>query len=175
MRIVRRSGNFSKSGAPICDRMPPSPSASNLERLLNDALERIPERTPRLAAYQRIGLNLRPFVQDYDPEPDVAVVEVARGVDARYADRFYLAAEVASPSDLPVIEGKLEVYKRHPTCECAVVIRQDRYEAQIDRRSPDGWMRETLTSPDDELALPAFGLRCALKDLYRGTILLGDA
>ena len=52
---------------------------------------------------------------------------------------------------------------------------QDRYEAQIDLRSPDGWMRETLTSPDDELALPAFGLRCALKDLYRGTILLGDA
>ena len=26
----------------------------------------------------------------------------------------------------------------------------------LDLRSPDGWMRETLTSPDDELALPAF-------------------
>jgi Uma2 family endonuclease len=149
--------------------------ASNLERLLNDALEEMPKRTPPLAAYQRIGLNLRPFVQDYDPEPDVAVVELARGVDPRYAARFYLAAEVASSSDLPVIEGKREVYKRHPTCECVVVIRQDRYEAQIDLRSPDGWMRETLTSPDDELVLLAFGLRCALKDLYRGTILLGNA
>jgi Uma2 family endonuclease len=59
--------------------------ASNLERLLNDALERMPGRIPLLAAYQRIGLNLRPFVQDYDPEPDVAVVEVARGADPRYS------------------------------------------------------------------------------------------
>jgi hypothetical protein len=74
-----------------------------------------------------------------------------------------------------VIDGKREVYKRHPTCECVVVIRQDRYETQVDLRLPEGWMRETLNSRDDELALPAFGLRCALKDLYRGTILLGDA
>jgi hypothetical protein len=36
-------------------------------------------------------------------------------------------------------------------------------------------MRDTLTSFDDELALPAFSLRCALKDLFSGTIVLGDA
>jgi hypothetical protein len=104
----------------------------------------------------------------------VAVVEVAKGADPRYADRFYLAAEVASPSDLPVIDGKREVYKRHPTCECLLVIRQDRYEVGVDRRSPDGWIRDTLTSPDDELALPAFGLHCSLKDIYKGTVGLRD-
>src|SRR5438552_80419 len=46
--------------------------ASNLERLLNDALER---HSPALVAYQRVGVNLGPNVQDYDPEPDVTVVE----------------------------------------------------------------------------------------------------
>jgi hypothetical protein len=56
--------------------------ASNLERLLNDALERAAGGSiPRLAAYQRIGLNLGPAVQHYDPEPDVAVVELASGRD----------------------------------------------------------------------------------------------
>jgi Uma2 family endonuclease len=150
--------------------------ASNLERLLNDAIERMPEKkTLRVAAYQRIGLNLRPFVQDYDPEPDVAVVEVARGADPRYADRFYLAAEVVSPSDLPMIDGKREVYKRHPDCDCVLVIRQDRYEVQSDLRAPDGWVRVTLNSPDDELVLPTFWLRCALGDIYKGTIGPRDA
>src|SRR4051795_12890235 len=41
--------------------------ASNLERLLNEALER---HSPALVAYQRVGVNLGPNVQDYDPEPD---------------------------------------------------------------------------------------------------------
>jgi len=69
--------------------------ASNLERLLNDAIERLPRpRMPPVAAYQRIGVNLEPMVEDYDPEPDVAVVPVATTSDQRYADRFFLVAEV---------------------------------------------------------------------------------
>jgi Uma2 family endonuclease len=70
--------------------------ASNLERLLNDAIERLPQprlpqpHSPPMAAYQRIGVNLGPIVEDYDPEPDVAVVEVATTRDRRYADRFFL-------------------------------------------------------------------------------------
>ncbi|HKF99800.1 MAG TPA: Uma2 family endonuclease, partial [Xanthobacteraceae bacterium] len=71
--------------------------ASNLERLLNDALE---IRNPRLAAYQRVGVDLRPDVNNYDPEPDVVVVDnVVKSSDQRYVDRFYLAAEVVSDSD----------------------------------------------------------------------------
>src|SRR5262249_22268760 len=38
--------------------------ASNLERLLNDAIERMPQRIPPMAAYQRIGVNLGPAVKD---------------------------------------------------------------------------------------------------------------
>src|SRR5215467_8562769 len=47
--------------------------ASNLERLLNDALVR---SAPERAAYQRVGLTLGPIVENYDPEPDVVVIDV---------------------------------------------------------------------------------------------------
>jgi Uma2 family endonuclease len=145
--------------------------ASNLERLLNDAVERLPQpRLPPVAAYQRIGVNLEPMVEDYDPEPDVAVVEVGLGSDPRYADRFFLVAEVVSLSDEPKIEGKREVYKRHPDCECVLVIRQDRYEVTVDRRTREVWAREALVAPDDRLSLPAFGLQCSLDDIYKGTV-----
>ena len=145
--------------------------ASNLERLLNDAIERSPDKwVARLAAYQRIGVNLGPMVQNYDPEPDVAVVEVAKGADSRYSDRLFLAAEVVSPSDLLTVEGKRELYKRHPDCRCVLVIRQDRCEVNVELRTPDGWAWETLSTPHDHLVLPAFGLKCPLADIYKGTI-----
>jgi Uma2 family endonuclease len=145
--------------------------ASNLERLLNDAIERLPQpHLPPIAAYQRIGVNLGPIVEDYDPEPDVAVVEVATTRDRRYADRFFLVAEVVSPSDEPKIEGKREMYKRHPDCECVLVIRQDRYRVIVELRTEGGWGRETLSAADERLNLPAFGLQCSLKDIYKGTV-----
>jgi Uma2 family endonuclease len=145
--------------------------ASNIERLLNDAIERLPQpRLPPVAAYQRIGVNLEPMVEDYDPEPDVAIVEVGLGSDPRYADRFFLVAEVVSLSDEPKIEGKREVYKRHPDCECVLVIRQDRYEVTVDLRTQEVWAGEALVAPDDRLSLPAFGLQCSLDDIYKGTM-----
>jgi hypothetical protein len=49
---------------------------------------------PRLAAYQRIGLNLGPAVQHDDLKPDVAVVGLASGRDPRYADYLFLAGGV---------------------------------------------------------------------------------
>jgi Uma2 family endonuclease len=145
--------------------------ASNLERLLNDALERaVAGSIAPLAAYQRIGLNLGAVVQHYDPEPDVTVVEFAAGRDPRYADRFFLAAEVVSASDEPTILGKAEVYKRHPDCICILIIRQDRCETFVELRTIEGWVRQVLADPTDRLVLPVFGLECALGDLYKGTL-----
>ena len=141
--------------------------ASNLERLLNDALEAY---RPALSAYQRVGLNLGPVVQNYDPEPDVAVVDADAGGDPRYTDRFYLAAEIASESDR-TLEGKCEIYKRHPDCRCVMVIRQDRYEVNLACRSDNDWDEIAFTQPDDGLVLPEFGLRCNVADLYKGTTL----
>jgi Uma2 family endonuclease len=61
--------------------------ASNLERALNDALE---AHEPAWAAYQRGGLNLKRTVANYDPEPDVVVVDVVLAAEQHYADRSIL-------------------------------------------------------------------------------------
>ena len=143
--------------------------AANLDRMLSDALEK---HRPALTSYQRVGLNLAPVAPDYDPEPDVVVVDAdAPGSDERYSDRFYLAAEVVSSSDRKTVERKREIYKRHPDCRCVLVIQQDRFDVGVSVLSDAVWTERHLTEPTDELILDEFGLRCTLADLYRGTAL----
>jgi Uma2 family endonuclease len=144
--------------------------ATNLQLLLYTALE---QHAPTLTAFQRLGVNLAPSVEQYDPEPDVAVVDAdaSENPDRRYVDRFYLAAEIVSESDRSWVESKREIYKLHQTCICILIVQQDRWEACIDRRINDGWTEQVLTSPDDVLAIEEFGLRCKLSDVYRGTAL----
>jgi Uma2 family endonuclease len=144
--------------------------ASNLQRLLYGALERL---APRLEVYQRAGINLGPSIEYYDPEPDVVVIDAdaSRDPSRRYADRFYLAAEVVSSSDRTYIESKRAVYMQHEACKCILTVQQDRIEVRIDLRTASGWSEQTLTKPDDPLVLADFGVRCRLSDLYRGTAL----
>lgn len=138
--------------------------ASNLELLLNAALKR---QHPGFAAYQNIGVNIVSTVP-YDPEPDVAVIREAENPDPRYAERFYLVAEVLSESDKDIIESKRDIYRAHPHCTCILLIRQDRLEIIVDCRTGDGWVSQVLNGAD-ELALPEFGLACPVKDIYRDT------
>ena len=141
--------------------------ASNLERLLNDALE---SQGSAWAAYQGIGVNLGPRIEDYDPQPDVVVVDAERD-EERYAELFYLAAEVVTSSDRSYVESKREVYKLHDACRCVLTVQQDRFEVCLELRTGSGWSEKTLRAPDDDLVLPDFGLRCRVFDLYRGTSL----
>jgi len=143
--------------------------ASNLERLLNDALE---AHRPEFSAYQRVGLNLASIAPDYDPEPDVAVISASERGEVRYSDRFYLAAEIVSASDQKTVESKRQVYKRHPDCRCVLVIQQGSFDVSVSVLTDAGWAEHRLTKPDDPLILEDFGLRCVLADLYRGTALL---
>jgi Uma2 family endonuclease len=145
--------------------------ASNLERLLLDVLE---SHAPTMTAFQAIGINLGPAVQDYDPEPDVVVTDnaTAEKPGERYADRFYLVAEIVSSSDRSYVESKREVYKLHDSCTCILTVQQDCFEVRTDLRTDSGWSEQVLTDPDDLLVLPDFGLRCKVSDLYRGTPLL---
>ena len=143
--------------------------ASNLERRVNDALEK---HHPAWTAYQRVGLNLAPVAPDYDPEPDVVVVDADGSEDERYSDRFYLAAEVVSSSDQKTVESKREIYQRHPDCRCVLVIQQGRFDVNVVLPTEAGWAEHRLTQPDDRLVLEELGLRCALVDLYRGTALV---
>jgi Uma2 family endonuclease len=138
--------------------------ASNLERLLNDALKC---HDPAFAAYQNIGVNIVSTVP-YDPEPDVAVIREDENPDPRYADRFYLVAEVLSDSDKDIIDGKRDIYRAQPSCKCVLLIRQDRPEIIVDRRIGEGWRPQVLGEVD-ELALPEFGLQCPVRDVYRDT------
>ncbi len=93
--------------------------ASNLESLLNAALRR---HNPALTAYHDIGVNIISTVP-YDPEPDVAVIREDENPDPRYADRFYLVAEILSESDKSVIESKRDIYRAHPSCTCILLVR----------------------------------------------------
>src|SRR5262249_42368461 len=104
----------------------------------------------------------------YDPEPDVAVIREGENPDPRYADRFYLVAEVLSDSDQGVIDLKREVYRAHPTCTCILLIRQDRAEIIADQRTTDGWQSQVLHA-GNQLVLPAFGLSCPVLEVYRRT------
>ena len=144
--------------------------ATNLHILLYQALQR---HAPTLTALQRLGVNIAPPVEDYDPEPDIAVIDASAGRDPerRYIDRFYLAAEIASASDRAWVEKKREIYKLHETCTCILTVQQDRLEVRIDRRTTDIWGEQVLKNSDDLLVLPDFGLRCKLAVLYRGTAL----
>jgi len=138
--------------------------ATNLENLLNAALKR---HNPALAAYHDIGVNIVSTVP-YDPEPDVAVVREDENSDPRYADRFYLVAEVLSDSDKDIADSKRGIYRAHPSCTCILLVRQDRVEIAVDHRTADGWRSQVMRA-GDELALPEFGLACPVKDVYRDT------
>jgi Uma2 family endonuclease len=138
--------------------------ASNLESLLNAALKR---HNPTFVAYHDIGVNIVSTVP-YDPEPDVAVIREDENPDPRYADRFYLVAEVLSESDKGIIESKRDIYRAHPSCTCIPLVRQDRLEIVVDRRTPDGWRSQELHAAD-ELSVPEFGLTCLVRDVYRDT------
>src|SRR5579872_6610896 len=119
--------------------------ASNLETLLNAALKR---HNPALIAYHDIGVNIVSTVP-YDPEPDVAVIREDENPDPRYAERFYLVAEVLSESDKAVIESKRDIYRAHPSCSCILLVRQDRAEITVDRRTADGWRSQVLHDADE--------------------------
>jgi Uma2 family endonuclease len=142
--------------------------AGNLDQMLRVTLE---QHRPEWSSYQRVGLNVAPVAPDYDPEPDVVVIDTNAPDDERYFDHFYLAAEVVSASDRKTVESKRDVYKRHPDCRCVLIIDRKRLDVRLALLTDTGWTERHLARPDDELVLEDFDLRCRLADLYRGTSL----
>jgi Uma2 family endonuclease len=148
--------------------------ASNLDRLLNDALARH-DRTRM--AIQRPGLDLLPLVENYQPEPDVAVIGSHPRRGERYVRRFFLAAEVVSEtdmrrnsaSDLSRLENKRAIYRQHEHCVAVLLIDANELVVELDRRVADEWLASRFTHADDVIELAAFGFRCRVADLYDGT------
>lgn len=145
--------------------------AGNLERLLNDALTA--QDLGRIAM-QRPGIELGSG--EFRPEPDVAIIDADYEPDQRFVDRAYLLAEIVSATDgtrvpdteTKWIDVKRTIYLAHAACEAVLIIEQDRMEVRLDVKSPSGWNSQTLGAAND-LKLPAFGLQCAVLDLYEGT------
>lgn len=145
--------------------------AGNLERLLNDALAA--QDLGRIAM-QRPGIELGSG--EFRPEPDVAIIDAEYEPDQSFVDRAYLLAEIVSATDgtrvpdteTKWIDVKRTIYLAHAACEAVLIIEQDRMEVRLDLKSPSGWNSRTIGAADD-LKLPAFGLQCAVAELYEGT------
>lgn len=153
--------------------------ASNLERYLNETLERV---KPEWRADREIGLILDEF-GEYRPEPDLTVVDVDFDARQRHVDRFYVVVEVVSDSDearfarteQSVLEAKMRFYKDHAQNRAVVVIRQDKISVELHLRDAAGaWPSEpeVLNAADDMLILPGVGPICRLSQLYKGTSLV---
>ena len=141
--------------------------ASNLERLLNDALART---KPAWRADREVGIEVSDD-SPYRPEPESAVVDRDIDPDRNFVDRFSLVAEVLSASDKGwVIGAKVNFYKEHPHARWIVIIQQGRVEVEIHERTPPGdWTQRVLTGPAERLVLGEIGPVCCLADLYRDT------
>jgi Uma2 family endonuclease len=155
--------------------------ASNLDRLLNDALDRFDRSR---MAVQRPGLDLLPEIDNSQPEHDVVVLDRRTRRGERYVKRFYLAAEIVSESDAhrdrdgdrTRIEGKRAIYRQHESCLAVLIVEADRHGLQMDvREAGEAWRSLAPENPGDVLDLPAFGLQCRLVDLYDGTELEVEA
>jgi Uma2 family endonuclease len=142
--------------------------ASNLERLLNDALER---RDRSREAVQRPGIELGLSAETlsrlgldavYRPEPDVAVIDDDPRPGRRFVDRAYLLAEVASSTDdgpllatgEPWIEAKTRLYRAHASCEAVVVIEQQRVEVRVPRAPAKTGMQPPWRASTTRSSLP---------------------
>jgi Uma2 family endonuclease len=152
--------------------------ASNLERLLNDALRL---RRPEWRADREIGL-VTEVSGYYRPEPEIAVIDGALDEEESFASRFYLVVEVLSPSDEAayahgdkrVIDVKLALYRSHAHNRSIVLIRPDRMEVALHVRRQDGtWPDQPviLTSPGSVIEFEDIGRVGTVGELYAGTSL----
>ena len=152
-------------------------SASNLQRRLNKGLA---THDRSRFATQRPGIELGSG--NYKPEPDVAVIDVDYAPGQRFVERADLLAEIVSAADdVQVartgrnwIDIKRDIYLAHPPCEAVLLIEQDWMQVHVDLKSAVGWESLKL-GQDDELFLPAFGLRCPVTALYESTPLYRPA
>jgi Uma2 family endonuclease len=107
-------------------------------------------------------------LQNFQPEPDVAVLPGIAGYDL-YSERYRLVAEILSPSNTRrEIDLKLRRYSEAPDNLYAVVIEPRAFWVEIRARSRN-WLSVILTKADDAIEMPEFGLNCRVGDLYRGT------
>ena len=137
----------------------------NLARRLDDVLEKA--EYP-LATLQESGVTI-PGHDAFRPVPDLVVAD-AVAPSTPYLDRFYLAAEIMSPSNtVEYVSLKVRRYADHPDNLYTLVIDQAEMRCEVWSRQSQ-WRGVVLRGLDAILELPEFGFRCALGDIYRNTL-----
>lgn len=142
--------------------------SSNLETLINTRCGVV---RPEWRADREIGL-LVPDDKEWNPEPDVTVVDCEYEPGEIYAPRFYMVAEVLSPNDRPaVLAAKRTWYKAHDHCLAVLFVEQERVALEMESRERAGgtWVERELTAPDAVIDLPVLGTIGRLADLYTHT------
>jgi Uma2 family endonuclease len=138
--------------------------AGNLCELLNRSFA---ARSPDLYAYHEIAVRV-PGVVNFQPEPAVVVAPGISGHEP-YPERFFLVAEVLSPSNTRAeIDLKLRRYRESPDNLYTLVIDPHNFFIEIHAKSRN-WQPVKLSLPDDLVELPELSLTCRVRDLYRGT------
>lgn len=141
----------------------------NLALLLNDALY---VQRPSLFALIEVGLVVESQA-DFRPVADLAVVD-AEAEQIHYAPRFYMAAEILSPSNTREhISRKRRYYAESPDCLHVLIVAQDDFCIEVWSRSST-WQGRVFRAPDDLIELTEFGFSCRLGDLYRGTPIFSE-
>ena len=138
--------------------------AGNLCELLNRSFA---AKHLDLYAYHEIAVRV-PGVANFQPEPDVVVAPGISGHQS-YPERFFLVAEVLSPSNTRAEIGlKLRRYRESPDNLYMLVIGPHDFSIEIHAKRHD-WRPVKLSRPDDLVELPELSLTCPVIDLYRGT------
>jgi Uma2 family endonuclease len=146
--------------------------ASNLERCSTRGL-----RATHRRCWRRNGRAWTWGEGDYRPKPDVGVIDADYDAGQLFVERAYLLAEVVSDTDEMSVPGtarqwidvKRELYRSHPHCEAVLVVAQDRMEVALDLKTESGWTSQVLRGAEAELSILAFGLKCAVAELYERT------
>lgn len=151
--------------------------ASNIERLLNDALAKF---RPDLFACREVTIVMDEagIIGGGNYVPDVAVLDEADlKEEVSKTAICHLAVEVVSPSDWkpvletgrPKIDVKVEGYQKLPSCDAVLVVEQSSIRVVLLTRTGLGWSRFEHIFPDDLIDLPGFGLQCSVADIYAKT------
>jgi Uma2 family endonuclease len=138
--------------------------ALNLCELLNRAFS---AQGHDLYAYHEIAVRL-PGLVNFQPEPDVVVAPGTSGYEL-FAEDFRLVGEILSPSNTRAeIDLKLRRYREAPQNLYVLVIEPREFTVEIHAKS-QAWQAMRCTRANDAIEMPEFGLRCLVRELYRGT------
>jgi len=159
-------------GEPILN---PSPSYLH-QKIARNLLVLLDEAARRSRGGWEVLPGLGVLLSDTSiPEPDV-LVRPDKFIDGRDCDDMIVAFEVLSPSTAKRdLRWKRTAYASLPTLRQYVVVTQDAVDIlSFDRDAGvEGFSERRFLLGDEELDLPAIGVRATLFEIYRGLGLAG--